>query len=138
MCIIHNTVVIEHMKTILVDAWNTFVTEEGVFVNMREMLDVFPNKKIILTNANDDEMKTFGIVNMPYEIFTLAHNPNKTDPTYYTMMLEHFGLNPVDVVYFEHNPEAVESAKSVGITVFQYDKETKNLEALKNFLEKNS
>ena len=35
-------------KTILVDAWNTFVTEEGVFEEMKLMLDSFNNKKIIL------------------------------------------------------------------------------------------
>jgi hypothetical protein len=43
------------MKTILVDAWNTFITEEGVNSEMQQLLDKFPNKKIILTNANEEE-----------------------------------------------------------------------------------
>ena len=54
------------MKTILVDAWNTFVTSEGMFEEMKEMLDEFSNDKIILTNANDEQLIKLGIVNMPY------------------------------------------------------------------------
>ncbi len=122
------------MKTILVDAWHTFVTEDGVFDEMQELLDSFPHTKIILTNANDEEMMKFGIVDMPYEVFTLKHEPNKTDPVYYTTMLEHFDLTPEDVVYFEHNEEAVKSAQSVGITTYHYDKDEKDLDALKDFL----
>ena len=122
------------MKTILVDAWNTFITEDGVFDEMQELLDSFPHTKIILTNANDEEMMKFGIVNMPYEVFTLKHEPNKTDPMYYTTMLEHFDLSPEDVVYFEHNEEAVKSARSVGITTYHYDKDEKDIDALKGFL----
>lgn len=125
------------MKTILVDAWNTFVTEEGIYQKMKDMLDKFPNKKIILTNANEEEKLKFGIVNMPYEVFTLSHNPNKKDPEYYKKMLKQFSLKPQDVVYFEHNPEAVESAKSQGITTFHYNKETKDVGAVKEFLIKN-
>ncbi len=62
------------MKTILVDAWNTFVTKDGVFTELQTLLDSFENTKIILTNANDEQMVEFGIVNMPYEVFTLKHN----------------------------------------------------------------
>jgi hypothetical protein len=29
---------------------------------------------------------------MPYEVFTLKHNPEKTDPSYYVRMLEYFNL----------------------------------------------
>jgi HAD superfamily hydrolase (TIGR01509 family) len=121
-------------KTILVDAWNTFVTQEGMFQEMKEMLDEFENRKIILTNANEEEKVKYGIVDMPYEVFSLAHNPNKPDPEYYKKMLEHFGLKAEDVVYFEHNEGAVESAKSVGINVFHYDKEKRDLQAVKEFL----
>ena len=107
------------MKTILVDAVDAFVveTENGfeIFEPMRKMLDEFPNRKIILTGANDEQFKKFGLDKMPYEVFTLKHNPEKTDPNYYEIMLKIFELNPDDVVYFEHNPEAVKSAQSVGI-----------------------
>lgn len=122
------------MKTILVDAWNTFVTQDGVFVDMQNMLDEFANTKIILTNANDEQLVQLGIVHMPYEVFTLKHNPDKVDPTYYTTMLQHFNLATDDVVYFEHNADAVKSARSVGIQTYHYDKDVKDFGALKDFL----
>ncbi|MFA7308630.1 MAG: HAD-IA family hydrolase [Patescibacteria group bacterium] len=126
------------MKTILVDAWNTFVTESGVFQEMKDLLDSFYNRKIIVTNANEEEREKFGIVSMPYEVFSLEHNPNKTDPEYFQKLLEHFSLTPNEVVYFEHNTEAVASAQSVGITTFWYDKDAKDLKGLKKFLLENS
>ena len=124
-------------KIILVDAWNTFVTEEGVFTEMRELLDSFDNKKIILTNANEEQKVKLGIVDMPYEVFSLSHNPDKVDPLYYEKMLEHFSIKPESLVYFEHSQEAVESAKSKGINTLHYDKTKKDLENLKSFLENN-
>jgi hypothetical protein len=45
------------MKAILVDAWNTFVTPDGMNQEMYTMLEGFPNRKIILTNANPEEQK---------------------------------------------------------------------------------
>jgi len=129
------------MKTILVDAVDAFVieTENGfeIFEPMRKMLDEFPNRKIILTGANDEQFKKFGLDKMPYEVFTLKHNPEKTDPKYYNTMLAHFGLSAEDVVYFEHNPEAVKSAESAGIKSYHYDHEKKDLGALKKFLDEN-
>ena len=71
---------------------------------------------------------------MPYEVFTLKHNPEKIEPSYYEKMLEHFSLNKNDVVYFEHNQEAVKSAQSVGIKTFYYDNDKKDLEVLRTFL----
>jgi hypothetical protein len=44
-------------KVILVDAWNTFITEVGVDMEMQKILDKFPNKKIILTNADNEKQK---------------------------------------------------------------------------------
>lgn len=105
------------MKTILVDAVNTFVIwGKGVYPPMFDLLEKYPNRKIILTNANDEQMVPFGLTNLPYELFTLKHNPDKTDPKYFKEMLAHFNLKTDDVIYFEHNPEAVKSAQSVGIT----------------------
>ena len=41
------------MKTILVDAVNTFVIKgDGIFKEMSELLEQYPNRKIILTNAD--------------------------------------------------------------------------------------
>jgi len=55
-------------KVILVDAVNAFVVKgEGINNEMHEMLEKFPNKKIILTNANDEEMEKFDLDNMPYQ-----------------------------------------------------------------------
>ncbi|WP_288984538.1 hypothetical protein [uncultured Flavobacterium sp.] len=124
------------MKTILVDAWNTFVTEKGINFDLKKLLDSYPNNKIILTNANEEELVTFGIVNMPYPVFSLSHNPNKTDSDYFVKMLQHFNLKTEEVVYFEHNPDAVASAKSIGITTFHYNK-LENLDNLTIFLNSN-
>ncbi|HEY4495779.1 MAG TPA: hypothetical protein VJC04_00260 [Candidatus Paceibacterota bacterium] len=129
------------MKTILVDAVDGFVieTENGfqIFKEMRDLLETFSNRKIILTGANDEQFKKFGLDKMPYEVFTLKHNPEKTDSKYFETMLEHFGLSKDDVIYFEHNPEAVKSAESVGIKSYYYDTEKKDLVALKSFLTEN-
>lgn len=126
------------MKTILVDAVDTFVIEgRGIFKDMHKMLEEYPNKKIILTNANDEQMEKFGLNNMPYEVFTLKHDPEKTDPKYFEIMLKHFNLNAKDVIYFEHNEDAVKSAQSIGIVAFHYDANKKDLIALKKFINEN-
>lgn len=126
------------MKTILVDAVDAFVIEgEGIFKEMYELLETYPNTKIILTGANDEQFKEFGLDTMPYEVFTLKHDPEKTDPKYYEIMLKHFNLSKDEVVYFEHNKNAAESAQSTGITTYHYDSERKDLRKLKNFLDEN-
>lgn len=89
------------MKTILVDAVNTFVIKDnGVFEGMYDLLENFPNRKIILTNADDKQMDKYSLNKMPYQVFTLKHNPEKTDSKYYEKMLEYFGLNKEEVLYF--------------------------------------
>lgn len=126
------------MKTILVDAINTFVDkEEGVFTQMYELLETYPNKKIVISSAGDEQVEEFKLDELPYPLFTLKKNPPKQDPEYYKIFLEQHNLAPEDVVYFEHNEEAVEVAKSLGISTYHYDKDTKNLEALKDFLDSN-
>ena len=125
-------------KTILVDAVDCFVIEgEGIFKEMHDLLDTFPNRKIILTGANDEQFKQFGLDKMPYEVFTLKHNPEKTSPKYYEIMLRSFGLSKDNVVYFEHNPNAIKSAETLGINSYYYDVQKKDLESLKKFLTKN-
>lgn len=125
------------MKTILVDARNTFITAEWVDQNLKTFLDSLENPKIILTNANEDEKIKFGIVNMPYEVFSLSHNPDKIDCVYYQKMLEKYWLKADEVVYFEHNPDAVKSSKSIWINTFRYDKEKKDIEWVKDFIKNN-
>ena len=126
------------MKTILVDAVGTFVIEgQGIYKPMHDLLETYPNRKIILTNANDEQMVKFGLTDMPYEVFTLKHNPDKPDPSYFKTMLDHFGLKPEDVIYFEHNPDAVRSAESAGITSYRYDDQKRDMQDLKTFLDAN-
>jgi HAD superfamily hydrolase (TIGR01509 family) len=128
----------ENQKTILVDAINAFVIKgEGIFKEMHKLLEGYSNKKIILTGANDEQMEMFGLNKMPYPVFTLKHEPEKADPEYYKKMLAHFNLAVEDVVYFEHNPDAVKSAQSVGIATYYYDKDAKDLIKLKKFLDDN-
>ena len=126
------------MKTILVDAIDCFVSDTGeIYKEMHELLETYPNRKIILTGANDEQFKKFGLDKMPYEVFTLKHNPEKTDPSYYKKMLENFGLSKDEVIYFEHNLEAIKSAQSVGINSHFFDYDKKDLNALKEFLDNN-
>jgi len=84
------------MKTILVDAYKTFVFDGKVFDEMYQFLERYPNPKIILTNANDEEIKTLGLVNLPYELYTLKHNPDKTDPVFFRKLLKDKNLKPED------------------------------------------
>lgn len=126
------------MKTILVDAVNTFIIEgHGIDKKIYDLLETYPNRKIIVTNANDEQMLEYGLVNLPYELFTLKHQPDKTDPEYFNIMLKHFDLNADNVVYFEHNPDAVESARSVGITAYHFDHEKRDIDEIKKFLDDN-
>lgn len=128
----------EGMKTILVDAINGLILENGkVFKDMHEMLEAYPNPKIVLTGANDEQFEAFNLGDSPYEVFTLKHNPEKTDPTYFKILLEKFSLTPDDVVYFEHNPEAVKSAESLGITSYFYDHTKEDIPSLKKFIDSN-
>ena len=128
------------MKTILVDAVNTSIIkdESGKYIQFKELfalLETYPNKKIIVTNANDEQMVDFGLTNVPYPIFTMKHNPDKPDPKYFQELLRQYDLIPSDVVYFEHNAEAVKSAQSVGIASYHYDKESHDLVSLMKFLD---
>lgn len=129
------------MKTILMDAvWCFIIEKEGKFVVFKEMYDLlekYSNKKIVLTGANDEQVIKFGLNNIPYEFFTLKHNPEKTDPKYYETLLKNFNLGKDDVVYFEHSMDAVKSAESVGIKSYYYDNDKKDLESLKKFLDDN-
>lgn len=126
------------MKTILVDAVECFVSAEGVmFQEMYELLETYKNKKILMTGADDEGLKKYNLDKAPYEVFTLKHNPEKTDPEYYKIFLSRSGLRVEDVVYFEHGTGAVKSAQSVGINTYYYDSSKKDLIGLRDFLDKN-
>jgi len=126
------------MKTILVDAIYCFVLEDGtIFQEMFDLLETYPNKKILLTGADDNQWQKFNLGVMPYPVFTLKHSPEKTDPAYYKMLLTKYNLLAEDCVYFEHSKNAAESARSIGIATLDYDSDIQDLESLKKFLELN-
>lgn len=126
------------MKTILVDAINGYVLEDGSILQpMHELLEGYPNTKLVLTGANDEQFKQFKLDQVPYEVFTLKHNPEKTDPEYFKILLQKYSLSNEDVVYFEHNPEAAKTAQSLGITTYVYDHTKQDIESLKQFLDEN-
>ncbi len=125
------------MKTILMDAYRTFVTNDWMNQDMYAMLEKFENKKIVLTNADAEKQIEYGLVNLPYEMFTMNFNPLKSDPEFYKTMLGQYNLDVEDVVYFEHSSEAVESARSVGIKTLQYDYKNRDIDAVEKFLKEN-
>ena len=126
------------MKTILVDAINGLVLEDGSILEpMHKLLETYPNNKLVLTGANDEQFKQFKLDQVPYEVFTLKHNPEKTNPQYFKILLEKYGLKANDTIYFEHNAEAVNAAKLVGIATYFYDHTKEDMEALKQFLDEN-
>jgi len=123
------------MKVLLVDAINTLIIpEEGIYIPLFDLLETYPNRKIILTGANDQEMEYHGLDNSPYEVFTMKHNPEKSNSDYYKILIDKFDLKVENLVYIEHNLEAVHSAKSMNINVYHYDKDSKDLEKLNEFL----
>ena len=124
------------MKTILVDAINTFVIKgQGIDQEIFDLLESFPNRKVVLTNAPEERMEEPDFLEVPYEIFSLYNDPGKTDPDYFRQLLGHLMLEAEDVVYFEHNPEAIKSAESVGITTYHFDPENRDISSLKDFLD---
>jgi len=120
------------MKVILVDAIGTLIINGVINTPLFALLETYPYKKIILTNANDEEIVTYKLTNVPYELFTLKHAPNKDDPEYFKHFLKKYALNAHDCAYIEHSVHAVQSARSIGIPTHQY---TQDLELLRQFLD---
>lgn len=123
------------MKTVLVDAVSTFlIKDHGIFQEMHSLLEKYLNRKIIVTNANDEQILMFGLDKMPYEVFSMKHEPEKTDPKYFQTLMQRYNLKCEDLIYFEHNQDAVLSAKSLGINSFYYDPVKKDLDELEIFI----
>lgn len=126
------------MKTILVDAINGLILEDGtLFDEMYELLESYPNQKIVLTGANEEQWKQFKLDISPYEVFTLKHNPEKSDPKYFETLFEEYNLKADDMIYFEHNKEAANTAESIGVTTYLYDHTKQDIPALKAFIDSN-
>ena len=126
------------MKVILVDAINTLIIPgKGMYEPLLKVLEDYPNRKIVLTGANNEEFIQHGLDKVPYEVFTLKHNPEKSNPNYYKILLKQFDLAAEDLIYIEHNLEAIRSAESLNIKAFHYDKDLKDVNKLIQFLEIN-
>jgi hypothetical protein len=52
-------------------------------------------------------------------------------------MPENYGSQASDVIYFEHNMKAIESARSVWIISYFYDMNTRDIKWVKEFLDSN-
>lgn len=125
------------MKTILVDAIHCFINDGVIFSELHDLLETYPNRKIILTSAPHKKFEEFGLDKMPYEVFTLQKDPPKTNTKYFSQLLTCFDLSVNDVVYFEHDVHAVKSAQKIGILTQHYDPKTHTLQELKEFLDAN-
>jgi FMN phosphatase YigB (HAD superfamily) len=55
----------------------------------------------------------FELVDLPYDMYSMEHEPDKTDELYFKSLLEKFNLQAQEVVYFEHNLESVAAASSL-------------------------
>ena len=110
------------MKTFLIDAVGCLFSESWVLNNeLYEVLEKFSNRKIIVTGANKEQMIQFGLTSSPYEVFSLAHDPEKSDPKYFSLLLKYHNLVASEVLYIEHALKATQSAESLGITSHLYN-----------------
>src|SRR5690606_9690714 len=124
------------MKTILVDGISGLILKDGTLLQeMYELLETYPNPKLVLTGANDEQWEQFNLDISPYEVFTLKHDPEKTDPKYFEILFDKYNLTAEQVVYFEHSPEAAKTAESLGILTYFYDDTKQDISALKAFLD---
>jgi hypothetical protein len=123
------------MKKILaIDAIGLLVDVNGkINFKINRLINEFDNKKIVLTNANDNEKKKF-LKNVNYKIFSLKHNPEKSNITYFKKFLLKYNLKPNQLIYIEHNIKACRSARKNKIKTFHY---VGNYIKLKKFLKLN-
>ncbi len=118
-------------KVLAIDAVGCLVDFNGKLNNrIQNLIKKFDIKKIVLTNADDRERKIF-LKNVNYEVFSLKHKPEKTNPIYFKKFLSKYRLKSDDLIYIEHDIKACRSARKNGITSHFFDGNYKNLE---NFL----
>lgn len=124
------------MKTILVDAIHVLLSEGGVLnADMYQLLESYPNPKIVVTGANKEQAQKYGLDRCPYPVFTCEHNPEKSEPEYFKILMREYQLKATDIVYFDHTPQAISSAGRVGISTFLFNAEVNDILALKAFLD---
>lgn len=126
------------MKTLLIDAAHTSISATGeLLTDVLDLVASYDNPKLVVTNANPEEAKQYKLNTLPYGVYSLNHEPDKTDPLYFERLMDEFGLEPEDIVYFEHTPAAVKAAQSLKITSYHFDEIKRDIEALKAFLDAN-
>jgi FMN phosphatase YigB (HAD superfamily) len=124
------------MKTILVDAISVLVKIDGTLnEDLYNLLESYPNPKIVVTGANKEQMHSHNVDHVPYPVFTSEHNPEKSEPDYFKILIRDHHLSPQDLVYFDHSPQAVRSAAQIGIIGYVYNAEVNDILALKSFLD---
>jgi FMN phosphatase YigB (HAD superfamily) len=127
------------MKTILVDGIHVLMKEGGgLNSELYQLLESYPNPKVIATGANEEQMKKYGLDNPPYPVYSGAHNPEKTDPEFYKRFMREHKLHSEDVVMFDQAVSAVRSAGLAGIPAYCFNVEVGDLLALKSFLDSNT
>ena len=97
-----------------------------------KILEKFPCDKIIVTNANLSEQKDLGIINMPYSVFSLSHNPEKTNKLYFDILCNEKKLKKEELLYIEHNIVSVETAKTFGIKSILFNENYLEIEEFLN------
>lgn len=126
------------MKTILVDAIDVLIVDENkINQNLYNLLESYPNPKIIVTGATEEQVLRHGLDHAPYTVFNCAHNPEKSEPDYFKILMREHSLAAEDLIYFDHSEAALRSAQSVGVTTYFYNAATKDMLELKSFLDAN-
>ena len=123
------------ITTILCDLIGTFADKKGnIYQDINELLKTFPQQKILLTSATNQQLKEFKLTNMPYPIYTTEHTIEKNSPEYYKKLLKQFNLTPQEVIYIERKPEAIETAKQLGIKTIEFNAEDRDINIVKKLL----
>lgn len=79
------------MRIILIDLINSFfIKNHGINQELFALLESYPHKKILTTNATDEYLEELGIRTMPYDVFSLERNPSKTEKAYYERLAEKY------------------------------------------------
>lgn len=125
-------------KIILIDALKTIIYADDKYnidsfhlnSELVEYLNKLPNKKIVLTNASGEKLDKIKEMLKPfdYEIFTLNANPKKSEGEYFNILMNKYELDLKNVIYFDHNSENLQAAKSKDIEIiYQYEHNNRNL-----------
>ena len=91
-------------KTILVDGMHCIYDNEfNVNKFLLEIINSFDNKKILLVNGFKEKGKK-ALEGNNFEAFSLEEEKiKKNNPEYFKTLLSRYNLNPMEVIYFDHD-----------------------------------